>query len=88
MKKIKEMTKLVLEQTNRQTGKPADRLTRLGQSILEYAVLLAIVSAAFIAMSFYVKRAVQGKIYAMEGLVTGKSSQTTGGGSTTTGGGL
>jgi hypothetical protein len=47
-----------------------------GQAILEYAVLLAIVAAAFVAMSFYVKRAVQGKIYCMERLTTAKSNQT------------
>jgi hypothetical protein len=47
-----------------------------GQSILEYAVLLAIVAAAFTAMSFYIKRAVQGKIYSMEGMTTARSNQT------------
>ncbi len=48
----------------------------LGQSILEYAILLAIVSAAFLAMSLYVRRAVQGQIYTMEGLTTARSNQT------------
>jgi hypothetical protein len=47
-----------------------------GQAILEYAVLLAIVAAAFTVMSFYVQRAVQGKIYWMEGLTTAKSNET------------
>ena len=49
------------------------RVARLsGQAVLEYAVLISLVAAAFIAMSLYVKRAVQGKLYAMEDAVTGK----------------
>lgn len=63
-------------QASRQAGKPENRLTSLGQSILEYAVLLAIVAAAFMTMSFYIRRAVQGKIYAFEGMATAKSNQT------------
>ncbi|MFH1691012.1 MAG: hypothetical protein ABIC68_00360 [Candidatus Omnitrophota bacterium] len=37
-----------------------------GQAVLEYAVLVAIVAAAFISMSFYIKRAVQGSISMIE----------------------
>jgi uncharacterized protein (UPF0333 family) len=51
-------------------------MNKIGQAILEYAVLLAIVAAAFMAMSYYAKTAVQGKIYAMEGMVTAKGNQT------------
>jgi hypothetical protein len=35
-------------------------LGSVGQSVLEYSILLAIVSAAFLLMTLYVKRAVQG----------------------------
>ena len=37
-----------------------------GQSVFEYAILLAIVSGAFLSMSIYVKRAVQGQLYKLE----------------------
>ena len=37
-----------------------------GQSVLEYAILLAIVSAAFITMTVYVRRAIQGQLYQIE----------------------
>lgn len=39
---------------------------RAGQVVLEYALLVAVVAAAFIAMSFYIKRAVQGSITMIE----------------------
>ncbi len=42
------------------------RQIRQGQSVLEYAILLAIVSAAFITMTVYVKRAIQGQLYQLE----------------------
>ncbi len=45
---------------------------KMGQAVLEYAILLSLVSAAFLAMSVYVRRAVQGKIYDMEETVSGK----------------
>ncbi len=32
-----------------------------GQCILEYAIIVAVVSAAFLAMALYVRRAVQGR---------------------------
>lgn len=37
-----------------------------GQVVLEYAILVAVVAAAFITMSFYIKRAVQGSISMIE----------------------
>jgi len=48
---------------------------RKGQSILEYAVLLSVVAAAMIAMSFYIKRAVQGRINAIDEQIVAKSNQ-------------
>lgn len=45
---------------------------RRGQSVLEYAIVLALVSAACIAMSLYVRRAVQGKLFKIEERVTAK----------------
>ncbi len=44
-----------------------------GQSVLEYAILLAIVAAAFITMSIYVRRAIQGQLYSLEDKVTAKA---------------
>ena len=49
--------------------------TSLGQSILEYAVLLSVVAAALIAMSFYIKRAVQGRINAIDEQIVAKANQ-------------
>ena len=43
-----------------------------GQSVLEYAILLAIVSAAFITMTVYVRRAIQGQLYQIEEKTTAK----------------
>ena len=39
---------------------------RCGQSALEYAVLLAVVSAAVVGMSIYIRRAVQANIKTTE----------------------
>lgn len=39
---------------------------RRGQVVLEYAILVAVVAAAFMAMGFYVRRAVQGSINTIE----------------------
>ena len=47
---------------------------RRGQSVLEYAILLAIVSAAFITMAMYVRRAVQGSLYKIEDRITAKTA--------------
>ena len=49
---------------------------RRGQSVLEYALLIAIVSAAFVTMAVYVKRAVQGSLYQIEDRVTAKTQST------------
>ena len=46
---------------------------RWGQSVLEYAILLGIVSAAFITMTMYVRRAVQGSLYRIEDRITAKT---------------
>ncbi len=46
-----------------------------GQSVLEYSILVAIVAAAFIAMSMYVRRAVQGRIYSFDDQITAKPNQ-------------
>jgi Flp pilus assembly pilin Flp len=40
----------------------AEVLYRIGQSTVEYAVLLAVVAAALIAMQVYVRRGLQGRI--------------------------
>lgn len=48
----------------------------LGQSILEYAVLISLVAAALMAMAFYVRRAVQGKINLIDEQLVAKSNQT------------
>ena len=37
-----------------------------GQSVLEYAVLIAVVVAALLAMNVYIRRAVQGNLKALE----------------------
>ncbi len=47
-----------------------------GQSVLEYSILVAIVAAAFIAMSLYVRRAVQGRIYSFDDMISAKPNQT------------
>lgn len=47
-----------------------------GQSVMEYAILIAIISAAFFAMAMYVRRAVQGKLYKIEEQVVGRQNQT------------
>ncbi len=43
-----------------------EKKRHLGQAVLEYAVLVAIVAAAFITMSLYIRRAVQGSITRIE----------------------
>jgi len=49
--------------------------SKKAQSVMEYALLLAIVSGVFMAMSMYVKRAVQGTIYRMEDQATSKANR-------------
>jgi Flp pilus assembly pilin Flp len=46
---------------------------RLGQSVLEYAILVSIVAAAVMAMTLYVRRAIQGKLYQMDERITVQS---------------
>ncbi|MBI5873192.1 MAG: hypothetical protein HZB36_03510 [Candidatus Omnitrophica bacterium] len=49
---------------------------RWGQAVLEYAILLAIVSAAFAAMIFYVRRAVDGKLIRIDERIVARNNQT------------
>jgi Flp pilus assembly pilin Flp len=51
-------------------------MLKKGQSVLEYAILIAIISAAFAAMAMYVRRAVQGKLYKIEEQAIGRQNQT------------
>ena len=48
-----------------------------GQSLLEYSITVAIVAAAFIGMSMYVQRAVQGRIYAFDDEISAKPEEDT-----------
>lgn len=41
-------------------------MTKKAQSVIEYALLLAIVAAAFMAMNLYMQRAVQANFYMIE----------------------
>ena len=69
------------------------RITKKGQSMLEYAILLCVVVAALLVMQFYVKRAYQGRMkseadqlsrqYA-PGHTTGTTTTTSSGSGTTT----
>ena len=49
------------------------RLNRTGQSIIEYAVFTAIVVAALITMSTYVRRAIQANLKTVEGQVNAEA---------------
>ena len=49
---------------------------KMGQSVLEYALVLGIISAACIAMAMYVRRAVQGKVQTIESHITPESNLT------------
>ncbi|OIO36836.1 MAG: hypothetical protein AUJ74_00990 [Candidatus Omnitrophica bacterium CG1_02_44_16] len=53
------------------------KLFSAGQSVLEYAMLLAIVSAAFITMAVYVRRAMQGQLYQIEKRTVAKAEVNT-----------
>lgn len=82
------MLKRTCRNENRGNTRKAARGIR-GQSVLEYSILVAIVAAAFIAMGMYVRRAVQGRIYAFDDQITAKPNQTStwwGFGGTGTGG--
>lgn len=48
----------------------------LGQSILEYAILLSVVAAALVTMGFYIKRAVQGRINLIDEQLVARPNQT------------
>jgi len=48
-----------------------------GQSLLEYSITVAIVAAAFVGMSMYVQRAVQGRIYAFDDEISAKPEEDT-----------
>jgi Flp pilus assembly pilin Flp len=48
-----------------------------GQSILEYSILVAMVAAAFVAMSMYVQRATQGRVTQIDEAITPKPKQAT-----------
>ena len=50
-------------------------LKRCGQSILEYAILVSVVSAAFLAMSLYAKRAIQGSLENIESRYTSRGAK-------------
>ncbi len=52
------------------------KICRSGQAVLEYALVLAIVSATLLAMGLYMRRAVQGGLYKIEARVTGKQNTT------------
>lgn len=40
--------------------------SKMGQTIIEYALLISVVAAVFTAMQLYVNRAVQGRLKAVE----------------------
>ena len=70
MKPIPEeivMLKILKEKLSRQTG----------QNLLEYSIIVALVAAAFTAMSFYIGRAVQGQLNDMDGLTVPKKTTST-----------
>jgi len=52
-----------------------NRLTK-AQAVLEYAIILAIVSAALLGMSLYMRRAVQGGLNNIEQRMVGKQNGT------------
>jgi hypothetical protein len=44
----------------------ADERAKKGQSVMEYSILLVVVATALMGMGLYVRRAVQGKLYAID----------------------
>ena len=48
-------------------------MKKKGQGLLEYAILLSVVLAAFMAMSLYVQRAAQANVRLMEEMVFAKT---------------
>ena len=51
--------------------------TRAGSSMLEYAMLIAVVSAALIAMGDYVRRAIQANLKMTEDRINAEAINTT-----------
>lgn len=50
--------------------------TRRGQAVLEYALLLVLVGSAFMAMSLYVRRAIDGKLRRIDERVVATNNRT------------
>ena len=63
-----------LARSNRPTGQPANRLNRRGQSLIEYAVLVAAVTAALVIMADYVRRAFNAHAEAIEEELNGATA--------------
>ncbi len=56
---------------------PMDRAKiRLGQSVLEYTILISVVAAALLAMSLYVRRAIQANLKTIEYQINLESNTT------------
>ncbi len=68
-KQCEDEQKMLLR-INKKNGKECDR----AQAVLEYALVVAIVSAAFLTMGLYVRKAVQGGLYQIEGRIDGRSN--------------
>lgn len=49
---------------------------RMAQSILEYAILIGVVSAALLAISLYVRRAIQANLKIIEYQINSEVNQT------------
>lgn len=47
-----------------------------GQSILEYAILISVVSAALITMSLYVRRAIQANLKTIQNQINAETNET------------
>lgn len=56
----------MLIQLNKKRMQIASRFARKAQSTLEYAIIIMIASAALIAMSVYVRRAIQANLKMVE----------------------
>ncbi len=50
------------------------RVQRTGQSVLEYAVLIAAVAAALIAMQLYVRRSIQANLKTVENQINAEAT--------------
>jgi len=47
-----------------------------GQSVLEYAILIGVVSAALITMSLYVRRAIQANLKTVQNQINAETNDT------------